>query len=554
MLIGECPQSRKRPAEFSPQINPASNIVIPNDPEGGDAGIVDYSLDHTGQPNYPMHANSYPHLGFNLENFNMNDDPILHSAGPFQSNFSFSPAESPINTHHPFSNYKTAPMASSLNSGEYYSSPPGSAHPSSASTPQPLYDNDPIYFNRQNTDVRNQRPMQNYASNIRPTNISSSMPAQQYIYNPTQASMFSAVTSTGPGAVASYTAPPYAMQQHVDPSQVLHPEFSTAQSHGMNVTGTENMFTFGEDSDNEEDDGGTFPDGAMMMQTGYSPMEDTSMDSRTTMPWDNNASGQYNTMPARYPGGPPKKQVTIGGTETVPSPQDWTHGDSLGRSHGSAASISDIRNRGNDPRRQKIPRTISTPNAPFLGHQAAMQARPQSSPNSPPESGFSSAVPSRPGSPGGSKNGDSNGVPTTCTNCFTQTTPLWRRNPEGHPLCNACGLFLKLHGVVRPLSLKTDIIKKRNRVAAIRFQSLPHGHPRRLPERIPFSSQQRHPPLQGHRTTLLHRLLPMAPRTQALPLEAHQPATVLEILQAAKVVSSLSRQHHPRTLLLLVLQ
>lgn len=52
---------------------------------------------------------------------------------------------------------------------------------------------------------------------------------------------------------------------------------------------------------------------------------------------------------------------------------------------------------------------------------------------------------------------------TRCTNCNTQTTPLWRRNPEGQPLCNACGLFLKLHGVVRPLSLKTDVIKKRHR-------------------------------------------------------------------------------------------
>ncbi|KAG2199444.1 hypothetical protein INT47_011556 [Mucor saturninus] len=52
---------------------------------------------------------------------------------------------------------------------------------------------------------------------------------------------------------------------------------------------------------------------------------------------------------------------------------------------------------------------------------------------------------------------------TMCTNCSTTTTPLWRRNPEGQPLCNACGLFLKLHGVVRPLSLKTDVIKKRNR-------------------------------------------------------------------------------------------
>lgn len=57
-------------------------------------------------------------------------------------------------------------------------------------------------------------------------------------------------------------------------------------------------------------------------------------------------------------------------------------------------------------------------------------------------------------------------TPFECTNCHTRTTPLWRRNPEGQPLCNACGLFLKLHGEVRPLSLKTDVIKKRNRSTA----------------------------------------------------------------------------------------
>lgn len=50
-----------------------------------------------------------------------------------------------------------------------------------------------------------------------------------------------------------------------------------------------------------------------------------------------------------------------------------------------------------------------------------------------------------------------------CSNCHTRTTPLWRRHPDGWPLCNACGLFLKLHGELRPLSLKTDVIKKRNR-------------------------------------------------------------------------------------------
>ncbi|OAD00519.1 GATA-type zinc finger transcription factor, partial [Mucor lusitanicus CBS 277.49] len=50
-----------------------------------------------------------------------------------------------------------------------------------------------------------------------------------------------------------------------------------------------------------------------------------------------------------------------------------------------------------------------------------------------------------------------------CSNCSTTTTPLWRRDDEGAPLCNACGLYLKLHHERRPLSMKTDIIKKRQR-------------------------------------------------------------------------------------------
>ncbi|KAH9500811.1 GATA-binding factor 2 [Bulinus truncatus] len=36
---------------------------------------------------------------------------------------------------------------------------------------------------------------------------------------------------------------------------------------------------------------------------------------------------------------------------------------------------------------------------------------------------------------------------TTCANCATATTTLWRRNPNGDPVCNACGLYFKLHNV-----------------------------------------------------------------------------------------------------------
>ena len=426
--------------------------MIPTDADG-DVGLNDYTLDHAGShPTYPLTTNTYPHLPFNIDTFGINEDPILHSAGPFQQHFTFSPNGSPLVAHGgSYPTYKSTSMATSLNSSDYYS-PPGSAYRSTTSTPQPLHDNDHMYFER------HQRSMNNYPTN-RPSNLSNSM-QPQYIYNPNNESVFSAVTTAS--SASTFNAPTFSMQ-HVNPSQVLHPEFSSAESQGIGLSRHDNMFSFGNDSDNEDEDGMPYPDKSMMMQTEFPLSEDPTLDLHSGLSWDANLGGQLNTMAARYPGGPPRKQVTIGGTEMVSSPPEWVQGGSLGRTHGSAVSVSDIRNRAGETRRQKIPRISSTPNAVQLGHQSSMQTRPQSSPNSPPESGFSSVNPSAPGSPGGSKSDENNGVPTTCTNCFTQTTPLWRRNPEGHPLCNACGLFLKLHGVVRPLSLKTDVIKKRNR-------------------------------------------------------------------------------------------
>ena len=46
-----------------------------------------------------------------------------------------------------------------------------------------------------------------------------------------------------------------------------------------------------------------------------------------------------------------------------------------------------------------------------------------------------------------------------CANCATTTTSLWRRNNQGETVCNACGLYFKLHGVNRPLAMKKDNIQ-----------------------------------------------------------------------------------------------
>ncbi|XP_021528110.2 transcription factor GATA-5 [Aotus nancymaae] len=50
-----------------------------------------------------------------------------------------------------------------------------------------------------------------------------------------------------------------------------------------------------------------------------------------------------------------------------------------------------------------------------------------------------------------------------CTNCHTTNTTLWRRSAEGEPVCNACGLYMKLHGVPRPLAMKKESIQTRKR-------------------------------------------------------------------------------------------
>ncbi|KAI7887324.1 hypothetical protein K492DRAFT_170251 [Lichtheimia hyalospora FSU 10163] len=59
---------------------------------------------------------------------------------------------------------------------------------------------------------------------------------------------------------------------------------------------------------------------------------------------------------------------------------------------------------------------------------------------------------------------------TKCFNCQTTTTPLWRRDDNGHTICNACGLYFKLHNVQRPVTMKRTVIKRRKRFSVVNLR------------------------------------------------------------------------------------
>ncbi|ORZ22145.1 hypothetical protein BCR42DRAFT_487740 [Absidia repens] len=62
-----------------------------------------------------------------------------------------------------------------------------------------------------------------------------------------------------------------------------------------------------------------------------------------------------------------------------------------------------------------------------------------------------------------------------CSNCRAISTPLWRRDDQGNTICNACGLYYKLHNVHRPVSMKRSVIKRRKRLIVMGSGGDGHG-------------------------------------------------------------------------------
>lgn len=398
------------------------------------------------------------------DNFSLDNEHMMNANATYPQHqlFAFTPNDSPLIPANQFSfsmynNISNGLPMASLDA----SSPdaPTSAYQSSNSTPLPQIEEGQFYFDQTNMNLAHHQRTQHYQP--QPTNMASSLQHGAFSFtNPPEALIGDPSSFNSQSAFQPTSFP--LMQGLINPTQVLR------GSQNDRFGRQENIFSLPGDSDNEDDDNTAFAERGVGMVPEMSPVDEIGMDFTSGLGWDATTGPQLNSLPVHFAGSL-QRHATFGSGDLT-SIQEWDSGGSLGRSHGSAASVSEMRNRANDFRRQKIPRTISTPNAAALNYPST--SRIESTPETPIESGLTTAASTRPPSPDSTRNADSSGVPTTCTNCFTQTTPLWRRNPEGHPLCNACGLFLKLHGVVRPLSLKTDIIKKRNRGMA---SSMPVG-------------------------------------------------------------------------------
>ncbi|KAE8445858.1 hypothetical protein EG329_012781 [Mollisiaceae sp. DMI_Dod_QoI] len=241
-----------------------------------------------------------------------------------------------------------------------------------------------------------------------------------------------------------------------------------------------------------------WPTQTALSQTTFEASYKATTFSNSSLHRANSYPEQFNTYDGSNDN-PNREQVTHDGLPSeimLPRLERSMSSSSFERIYGGSGSSVVYQNSGlRRDSRQRVPIVPSTPNEalPDQSDQPneAVEYHAPWPPDSPSDthestSRIGSAVSSQPGTPLDTDDNTSENLPspdtnpvTSCSNCSTQTTPLWRRTFAGEPLCNACGLYFRLHGVNRPLSLKTDIIKKRNRPSSSKTSTIGSASPRR---------------------------------------------------------------------------
>ncbi|XP_075776317.1 zinc finger transcription factor Trps1 isoform X5 [Pelodiscus sinensis] len=119
-----------------------------------------------------------------------------------------------------------------------------------------------------------------------------------------------------------------------------------------------------------------------------------------------------------------------------------------------------------------------------------------------------------------------------CANCLTTKTSLWRKNANGGYVCNACGLYQKLHSTPRPL----NIIKQNNGEQIIRRRTRKRLNPEAL-QAEQLNKQQRGSSEEQVNGSPLER------RSDDHLTEGHQREIQLPSLSKYEAQGSLTKSH-----------
>nr|KAF6326793.1 transcriptional repressor GATA binding 1 [Pipistrellus kuhlii] len=119
-----------------------------------------------------------------------------------------------------------------------------------------------------------------------------------------------------------------------------------------------------------------------------------------------------------------------------------------------------------------------------------------------------------------------------CANCLTTKTSLWRKNANGGYVCNACGLYQKLHSTPRPL----NIIKQNNGEQIIRRRTRKRLNPEAL-QAEQLNKQQRGGGEEQVNGSPLER------RSEDHLTESHPREIPLPSLSKYEAQSSLTKSH-----------